>query len=83
MDNATRWTPITEGLPPIGRCLIVTVYNTPNQRRELRYPVEYRQSMYTDDYGYYLPGGVYLSPQRNEVLAWTMIPNVWEGEQNG
>jgi hypothetical protein len=27
--------------------------------------------------------GVYLSPQRNEVLAWTMIPNVWEGEQNG
>ncbi len=74
------WTPIGEGLPPIGYPLIVTIYDTCHSRRELRYPVYYRQRMYEDGWGFYDYNENYLMPEFSEVLAWMKLPNVYEGE---
>ena len=76
-----KWTPISEGLPPIGKPLIVTIFDTFRQRAELRYPVHYRQSFYSNNYGFYQHGleeNVLLS-EFSEVLAWMPVPNPYEG----
>ena len=79
------WTSIKDAPPPVGKCLIVTIHDSFRNRRELRYPVYYRQSFYSNGYGFYQYGAEesYLMPEYSEVLAWAEIPQVWEGEKNG
>lgn len=76
-----KWISIKDGLPPIGAPLIVTIHDTMRQRRELRYPVYYRHSMYGSGYGFYQYGeaGSYLTPEYSPVLAWMKVPQVWDG----
>ncbi|MCD8204977.1 MAG: hypothetical protein LUC16_04040 [Coprobacillus sp.] len=79
MEDA-GWHPIEEGLPPIDICLIVTIRDTYHQRLELRYPVEYRQSVYGDGYGFYqMLDGSLLTPERSEVTAWMPLPSPYIG----
>ena len=76
-----EWHSIKDGLPPIGYPLIVTIHDSCHGRRELRYPVYYRQSMYEDGWGFYDYNENYLMPEYSKVLAWTKMPNVYEGER--
>ena len=78
-DN--NWVSINEGLPPIGKALIVTIHDVLRQRRELRYPVHYRQSFYSDNYGFYQYGveESILLPEFSEVIAWMELPMPYEG----
>lgn len=71
------WTSINDGLPPVGKALIVTINDTIRQRRELRYPVEYRKSYYSNHYGFYQYGieENILLPEFSEVVAWMEIPS--------
>ena len=77
------WMPISEGLPPMGVPLIVTIYDTINSRRELRWPVFYQHSLYRDEWGFYQYGSedYKLDPEMSEVLAWQQYPEIWEGER--
>ena len=75
-----EWHSIKDGLPPVGYPLIVTIYDSCHGRRELRYPVVYRQSFWTNDYGFYC-GEDYLMPEYSKVLAWVKVPNVYERER--
>lgn len=76
-----KWIPIDDGLPPLGTTLIVTIQDTLRQRRELRYPVYYRQSYYGNGYGFYQYGVEehILLPEFSEVIAWTPLPEPYEG----
>lgn len=76
----SEWKSIKDGLPPIGSPLIVTIFDSFRNRRELRYPVYYQKSIYSGDYGFYVNGTDYLMPEYSEVLAWQEIPDVYEGE---
>ena len=76
----SKWKPIKEGLPPIGVPLIVTIYDSIRFRRELRYPVYYQQSIFCDEYGFYVNGTDILLPEYSEVIAYMLIPNVYEGD---
>lgn len=71
-----NWTPITECLPPQGSVLIVTVHDTHRQRNELRYPVYYRKSYYSNNYNFYQYGieEDILLPEFSPVIAWMPIP---------
>lgn len=76
------WISIKKCLPAIGQCLIVTVYDHIRNRRELRYPVFYRQNTYSGGYGFYMYGAdeYVLLPEISEVIAWIHMPNVYDGE---
>lgn len=78
----TDWIPIKKCCPAIGQCLIVTVHDHIRGRRELRYPVFYRQNTYTSGYGFYVYGidENVLIPEVSEVIAWVHMPGVYEGE---
>lgn len=79
----THWKSIREdGLPPTDTMLIVTIYDSIHGRKELRYPVMYRKSSYCREYGFYEFGleENKLSLQFSEVLAWIVIPDVYDGE---
>lgn len=70
----------TEGLPPIGVPLIVTIDDMVRMRRELRYPVVYRKSLFSDSYGFYDNGGYeesLLTPEYSPVVAWMEIPEIY------
>ena len=76
-----KWHDIKDGLPPTGTALIVTIYDSIRNRRELRYPVTYRERFYAEGYGFYMLGhddGILL-PEYSQVLAWTEIPKPYEG----
>ena len=77
------WTPITDGLPPVGMPLIVTIFDTFKNRKELRYPVYYQQGFFSVNYGFYLYGSAdnLLLPEYSEVLAWCKFPQVYESEE--
>lgn len=77
-----NWISITEGLPPVGAPLIVTIHDTLRQRNELRYPVHYRQSFYSNGYNFYQYGSeeMVLLPEFSQVIAWMPIPNPYEGD---
>lgn len=83
-QSEIKWIPITEGPPPTGEVLIVTIFDTLRQRKELRYPVSYRKSYYSDNYGFYQYGieENILLPEFSEVLAWMPIPKMWDGERD-
>lgn len=77
-----KWIPINKKTPPEGAVLIVTMHDTLKQRRELRYPVYYRQSYYSNSYGFYGYGieSEKLIADFSKVIAWMPIPNPYEGE---
>lgn len=77
------WTPIGEGKPPIGMPLIVTIYDSIRNRRELRYPVYYQKSMWNNNYCFCLFGNEeqILLPDYSRVIAWRYFPEIWEGEE--
>lgn len=74
------WNKLSDGLPPIGYPLIVTIFDSCRNRRELRYPVYYQKGIYSGNYGFYVNGIDYLMPEYSEVLTWMKVPNVYEGE---
>lgn len=74
------WKSIKDGLPPVGTPLIVTIIDSLKGRRELRYPVYYQQSIYCDNYGFYVNGTDVLLPEYSEVIAYMELPNVYDGE---
>lgn len=76
------WNDIKDGLPPLGKALIVTVYDSLHDRRETRYPVIYRQSYFHNGYGFYVYGAEehILLPEYSEVLAWIEIPSPYKNE---
>ena len=75
-----KWISIKDGLPPIGVPLIVSIYDTFNNRRELRYPVIYRKSLYDKGFRFYMYGieENVLLPEYSEVRAWMEFPRVYE-----
>ena len=77
-----NWTPLSKKMPKEGDVLIVTIFDTLRQKNELRYPVYYRQSYYSNEYGFYMYGveGERLLREYSKVLAWMPIPHPWEGE---
>lgn len=78
----SEWKSIKEdGLPKVGDCLIVTIFDHCRNRRELRYPVYYLQHTYYDGYGFYFGDtSNLLMPEYSEVLAWQNIPDIYGGE---
>lgn len=76
MTYEINWTSIKDSLPPVAEPLIVTIYDSIRNRRELRYPVFYRKSCYYDGYGFYEYGleDNVLLPEYSEVLAWMELP---------
>lgn len=77
-----KWNNMKDGLPPVGEALIVTIYDSIRNRRELRYPVTYRKCFYSDDYAFFQYGhddGILL-PEFSQVLAWAVIPKPFEEE---
>lgn len=79
------WNKITDGLPPIGVPLIVTVKDLitfkPNK---LEYPVYYEKSIENNGYAFYWRRGDVcwqLYPETNEVVAWMFLPTPYEEEE--
>ena len=80
-DDLWVWHPIKEDMPkedmpPVGKAIIVTVHETFSNRTLLKYPVTYRQGIYSSEYNFYQEGieENVLSPEWNQILAWTEIP---------
>lgn len=84
------WNEIVEkGLPPIGQPLIATVKdNLQGMPNQLRYPVCYVKDTMKNQYCWKWMFGdmAYdLLPEVSEVIAWQLIPNVYdesEGKDN-
>lgn len=70
-----------DGKPPVGVPLIVTIWDSIRNRRELRYPVYYQKSMFGGGFRWCLFGDEerVLMPDYSRVLAWRELPKVWEG----
>ncbi len=68
-----KWTPITEGLPPLGTKVIVTVIDHYSRKLELRYPVYYMEHGYREGFGFYF-GDSQLLKDVSEVVAWMPMP---------
>lgn len=80
-----EWNKIENGLPPIGKPLIVTIKDNlqgvPNQ---LRYPVYYVKDTMKDQYAWKWIFGdmIYdLVSDVSEVIAWVEIPKIYESEK--
>lgn len=71
-----------DGKPPIGKPLIVSVRNMGyGARRELRYPVVYKEDDYAiGHYGFYMNGSDILLPDYSLVTAWIPFPNPYEDD---
>lgn len=78
-----KWIPISEGLPPLGECIICTVKNHISNQLELRYPVYYMQKPYSEGYAFHFGeiGNTLLSDV-SEVIAWIPMPKVYVGEES-
>lgn len=48
-----KWIPISERLPSVGSCIIVTVKEHYRKQLELRYPVWYMEKIYDRGYAFY------------------------------
>lgn len=80
-ENTFKWIPITEKLPPIGACIIVTVKDHYRHQLELRYPVWYMKKPYERGYAFYFGDmNNILLPDISEVIAWMPIPNPYEAD---
>jgi hypothetical protein len=74
-----NWIPISEKLPPVGNCVIVTVKDHCRNQLELRYPVWYMEKIYGRGYAFYFGEiGNVLLPNVSEVIAWMPMPEPYE-----
>ncbi len=74
-----QWIPISEGLPPVGNCIIVTVKDHYRKQLELRYPVWYMEKNYERGFAFYFGEiGNMLMPGISEVIAWMPMPTPYE-----
>lgn len=77
-----EWTDISEGLPPPGIPLIVTVAGHDYESRpKIVYPVIYRKSFIRDEWGFYehgLEDGI-IGPTYFQVTAWMKLPKPYDG----
>lgn len=82
MGEKQEWKTIKDdGLPPIGRALIVTITNhLEGGRRELRYPVTYMEKYYEPGYAFYMNAVDILLQDYSEVVAWMPLPVPYDGE---
>lgn len=77
MNNG--WIPVSEKLPPLGECIIVTVKEHYRKQLELRYPVYYLNKTYSPGYAFYFGDtNNILLPDVSEVIAWMPIPKPYE-----
>ncbi len=78
------WMPVDEEIPLPGTPLIVTIFNFIRHRRELRYPVYYRKGNFDNEFNYYLYGNedYQLTDELSKVLAWSPLPEAWEGDMD-
>lgn len=76
------WMDARKGIPLPGVPLIVTVWDAIRNRKEIRYPVYYRKGNFDNEFGYYLYGNedYRLDDELSKVLAWSLFPEVWEGD---
>lgn len=85
MDKRQWNTIIENGLPPIGKPLIVTVKdNLEGKPNELRYPVYYEKDSMKQGYSWNWRYGDFnykLLPEVSEVVSWVEIPEIYEGEE--
>lgn len=73
------WIPISDKLPPVGSCIIVTVKDHIRNQLELRYPVWYIEKIYDRGYAFYFGEiGNILMPDISEVIAWMPMPTPYE-----
>lgn len=80
-QKVSGWIPIDSGPPPIGTCLILTVFDRFRQRNELRYPVYYQEHPDRRGYGFYLGDiGNPIINDVSEIIAWKPMPKPYEGE---
>ena len=81
-SNCMKWNKISDGLPPIGYPVIVTIKD--NLRfglNELRYPVYYERSRNNNSFHWSWRFGdmeYELIPDVSEVIAWAKIPEPYE-----
>lgn len=83
-----KWNKISDGLPPIGYPLIVTVKDhLQGKPNELRYPVYFERQRNNNGYHWSWRYGDFdyeLLPDVSEVIAWLAIPESYEEcENNG
>lgn len=75
------WTSISEKLPPIGNCLIVTVKDHVRQCMGLRYPVYYMEKPFESGYAFFCGDTEnILLPEYSEVVAWMHMPKPYDGD---
>lgn len=75
----STWIPISDKLPPVGSCIIVTVKDHIRNQLELRYPVWYMEKSYDRGYAFYFGEiGNILMPDISEVIAWIPMPIPYE-----
>ena len=76
------WMDAAKGIPLPGVPLIVTIWDSIHNRKELRYPVFYHKGAYDNEFAYYLYGNedYKLTDEYSRVLAWSLFPDVWEGD---
>lgn len=78
-DIGPTWTPISEKLPPMGTCIIVTVKDHFKNQLELRYPVWYMEKVYEQGHAFYFGEiGNILLPDISEIIAWMPMPKPYE-----
>lgn len=82
-----EWKSIQEdGLPPIGKPLIVTIKdNLQGKPNELRYPVYYEKDSMKGGYHWSWRYGDFayeLLPGVSEVIAWCEFPKIYESEDS-
>lgn len=81
-SDCVKWNKISDGLPPIGYPVIVTIKD--NLRfglNELRYPVYYERSRNNNSFHWSWRFGdmeYELIPDVSEVIAWAKIPEPYE-----
>ena len=81
-SDFVKWNKISDGLPPIGYPVIVTIKD--NLRfglNELRYPVYYERSRNNNSFHWSWRFGdmeYELIPDVSEVIAWAKIPEPYE-----
>lgn len=80
-----NWHKISDGLPPLGVPLIVTIeQNEYYMNKELRYPVYYSENKKGSGYAWYWYYGDFcyeLMPNVSEVIAWQELPKTYIEEQ--